>query len=217
MTKPAGANLSLIDPLTGETVGEEAKGALTKIRVNNNLRRTIRSALGGLTLLSEDRNTRLQAADACLDELVAAIGAKHDGYLARLGYRQQYSLPGGDADLAEALKLAPGDASVLSAAGLTELAAAQRVEGMTPLPDIPLAVITAAEHSCPPALAGLCTPAGLDLKRQLHAEWAARSTAGVHYVSARTGHYVMNDQPALMLDAVRFVLAQIRTAPAPVR
>jgi urea transport system permease protein len=66
MTKPAGASLSLIDPITGDTVGEEAKGALTKIRVNNNLRRTIRSALGGLTLLSDDRNVRLQAADAVL-------------------------------------------------------------------------------------------------------------------------------------------------------
>ncbi|MGV3549683.1 urea ABC transporter permease subunit UrtB [Rhizobium sp.] len=66
LTKAAGANLSIIDPVSGETVGEEAKGALTKIRVNNNLRRAIRSALGGLTLLSPDRNVRLQAADAVL-------------------------------------------------------------------------------------------------------------------------------------------------------
>jgi len=66
LTKPAGANFTIIDPLSGETVGEEAKGALTKIRVNNSLRRTIRSALGGLTLLSDDRNVRLQAADAVL-------------------------------------------------------------------------------------------------------------------------------------------------------
>jgi urea transport system permease protein len=66
LTKPAGANLSLVDPLSGEIVGEEPKGALTKIRVNNNLRRAIRSALGGLTLLSPDRNVRLQAADAVL-------------------------------------------------------------------------------------------------------------------------------------------------------
>jgi urea transport system permease protein len=66
MTKPAGANFSLIDPLTGEVSGEEAKGALTKIKVNNNLRRAIRSALGGLTLLSPDRTVRLSAADAVL-------------------------------------------------------------------------------------------------------------------------------------------------------
>jgi urea transport system permease protein len=66
LTKPAGANFALIDPVSGEVVGEEAKGALTKIRVNNNLRRAIRSALGGLTLLSPDRNVRLQAADAVL-------------------------------------------------------------------------------------------------------------------------------------------------------
>ena len=66
LTKATGAKLSLIDPVSGETVGEEAKGALTKIKVNNNLRRAIRSALGGLTLLSPDRNIRLQAADAVL-------------------------------------------------------------------------------------------------------------------------------------------------------
>lgn len=66
ITKAAGANLAAIDPLTGETVGEEPKGAFTKIKVNNNLRRAIRSALGGLTLLSPDRTVRLAAAQAVL-------------------------------------------------------------------------------------------------------------------------------------------------------
>jgi urea transport system permease protein len=66
MTKPAGANFTLIDPLTGESVGEAPKAAVTKIRVNNSLRRVIRSALGGLTLLSPDRSVRLQAAEAVL-------------------------------------------------------------------------------------------------------------------------------------------------------
>ncbi|MDO6964520.1 urea ABC transporter permease subunit UrtB [Rhizobium alvei] len=66
LTKASGSNLSLVDPVSGETVGEEAKGALSKIKVNNNLRRTIRSLLGGLTLLSPDRTVRLSAADAVL-------------------------------------------------------------------------------------------------------------------------------------------------------
>src|SRR5690606_32143630 len=39
---------------------------MTKIKVNNNLRRAIRSALGGLTLLSPDRAVRLRAADSVL-------------------------------------------------------------------------------------------------------------------------------------------------------
>ena len=64
IAKPSGAGFSLIDPLSGAVEGEASKGALTKIRVNNNLRRVIRSTLGGLTLLSPDRATRLRAAEA---------------------------------------------------------------------------------------------------------------------------------------------------------
>jgi len=66
ITKASGANLALIDPLSGETAGEAPKGAMTKLKINNSLRRVIRSALGGLTLLSPDRNVRLSAADAVL-------------------------------------------------------------------------------------------------------------------------------------------------------
>ena len=86
ITKAAGRNLAAIDPLTGETVGEEPKGAFTKIRVNNNLRRAIRSALGGLTLLSPDRSVRLAAAQAVLqspsaenlDLVEAALATEQD-------------------------------------------------------------------------------------------------------------------------------------------
>ncbi len=66
ITRPAGSKLALIDPLSGETAGEVAKGAVTKIKINNNLRRVVRSALGGLTLLSPDRAVRLQAARSVL-------------------------------------------------------------------------------------------------------------------------------------------------------
>jgi urea transport system permease protein len=81
--KAAGAQIELIDPVTGTSAGQVAKGAVTKIRVNNNLRRAIRAALGGLTLMSPDRGTRLSAADSILRspsaealELVEAALAK---------------------------------------------------------------------------------------------------------------------------------------------
>ncbi|MGE7367835.1 urea ABC transporter permease subunit UrtB [Neorhizobium sp. NPDC001467] len=81
--KAAGSQLDLIDPVTGENGGQVAKGAVTKIKVNNNLRRAIRAALGGLTLMSPDRGARLSAADAILRspsaealELVEAALAK---------------------------------------------------------------------------------------------------------------------------------------------
>ncbi|WP_418883749.1 urea ABC transporter permease subunit UrtB [Allorhizobium ampelinum] len=66
IAKPAGSQLTLIDPLTGAEVGKEAKGGLVKIKINNGLRRAIRAAQGGLTLLSPDRTVRLAAADALL-------------------------------------------------------------------------------------------------------------------------------------------------------
>ncbi len=64
IVKESGGNLILTDPLTGETVGEEPKGAMERIKVNNKLRRVIRSAVGGLTLMSDDAATRRAAAEA---------------------------------------------------------------------------------------------------------------------------------------------------------
>ena len=52
----------LFDPLTGEAMGEEPKGAFTKVKVNNSLRRTIRAMISGLTLASPDPVVRLAAA-----------------------------------------------------------------------------------------------------------------------------------------------------------
>ncbi|MDI7862136.1 urea ABC transporter permease subunit UrtB [Rhizobiaceae bacterium n13] len=66
LTKRAGSKLELIDPLTGASAGEEAKSALSKVKVNNSLRRAIRAAIGGLTLMSPDRTVRLQAAQSIL-------------------------------------------------------------------------------------------------------------------------------------------------------
>mgnify|MGYP000633241388 CR=1 FL=1 len=66
IAKKAGDSFALTNPLNGADAGTEAKANLEKIKVNNNLRRTIRDALGNLTLLSKDRNVRLQAAQTIL-------------------------------------------------------------------------------------------------------------------------------------------------------
>ncbi|MCD2181382.1 urea ABC transporter permease subunit UrtB [Rhizobium sp. GN54] len=86
LTKPAGGSLTLVDPLTGAEAGTESAGALTKIRVNNSLRRAVRSALGGLTLMSPDAGVRLQAAQTmlrtpsadALEQVEAALAAETD-------------------------------------------------------------------------------------------------------------------------------------------
>jgi urea transport system permease protein len=62
----AGPGFALTDPLTEEGLGDAAKGDVEKIKVNNGLRRVIRTAIGQLTLLSPDRATRLSAAQSIL-------------------------------------------------------------------------------------------------------------------------------------------------------
>ena len=59
----AGDSVTLLDPLSGESAGEAAKADITKIKVNNTLRRVIRDALGTLTLRAKDPAVRIAAAD----------------------------------------------------------------------------------------------------------------------------------------------------------
>ncbi|MER9074376.1 urea ABC transporter permease subunit UrtB [Mesorhizobium sp. M0904] len=61
--KESGDSVELLDALTGEKSGEAAKADITKIKVNNTLRRVIRDALGTLTLGSKDPAVRIAAAD----------------------------------------------------------------------------------------------------------------------------------------------------------
>lgn len=82
----AGDSVSLLDPLSGESAGEAAKADITKIKVNNTLRRVIRDALGTLTLRAKDPAVRIAAADtmfktpdaANIEPLDAAIAAETD-------------------------------------------------------------------------------------------------------------------------------------------
>ena len=63
MIKEDAEPLSLFDPLTGDEAGTAAKGEVTKICVNNSLRRVIREVGGGLTLAADDPAARMNAAN----------------------------------------------------------------------------------------------------------------------------------------------------------
>ncbi|CCV14119.1 urea ABC transporter permease subunit UrtB [Mesorhizobium sp. STM 4661] len=84
--KEGGDSVELLDPLSGEKSGEAAKTDITKIKVNNTLRRVIRDALGTLTLGAKDPAVRIAAAatmfktpDAAnIEPLDAAIAAETD-------------------------------------------------------------------------------------------------------------------------------------------
>ncbi|MEQ1769623.1 MAG: urea ABC transporter permease subunit UrtB [Devosia sp.] len=62
----AGSDFALTDPDDGSDLGTVAKGDIEKIKVNNGLRAKLRTAIGSMTLLSEDRTTRLSAAESIL-------------------------------------------------------------------------------------------------------------------------------------------------------
>lgn len=54
------------DPVTGASVGEFASSDLEKVKVNNGLRRGLRTIIGQMTLLSDDKSVRLSAAQSVL-------------------------------------------------------------------------------------------------------------------------------------------------------
>jgi len=115
-----GSELKLSDPLTGAEAGIAPKADLTKIRVNNALRRVIREVTGSLTLSSPEPAARLAAADTLLQkpdpasiELLDAALAKetHSTVKARLQAARAAAvlvsnLP--DADKSAAIKLLGG-------------------------------------------------------------------------------------------------------------
>ena len=87
--------------------------------------------------------------------------------------------------------------------------AAGAVEGMKPLPDIPIAVLTSMKI---PASAQYVnqTVRGYEAWRAMHDEWFRRSTNGIHIVTARSGHHIQDDEPQLVIEAIRFVLERVR-------
>ena len=80
--KAEGRTYALTDPLTGEEFGTVKKRAVKKIKVNNGLRRAIRTALSGLTLMSPDRAIRLAAADGIFKAQQASAVEALDAALA---------------------------------------------------------------------------------------------------------------------------------------
>ena len=64
LVKKSGAVYVLTDPQTSKEIGQVKKRVIKKIRVNNRLRKKLRGALGGLTLLSKNSDIRSKAADA---------------------------------------------------------------------------------------------------------------------------------------------------------
>ncbi len=62
ISKGSGSNAALLDPVSGEPAGGATSGGIVKIKVNNSLRRTVRDAIGMLTLGAKSPGARMAAA-----------------------------------------------------------------------------------------------------------------------------------------------------------
>jgi urea transport system permease protein len=74
IAEPAGDGFKIFDPIDHSELGQAADDALDKVRVNNRLRGTIDAALGSLTLVSDNSEDRLAAAQDALKHAPADGG-----------------------------------------------------------------------------------------------------------------------------------------------
>ncbi|HEY2865706.1 MAG TPA: hypothetical protein VGJ02_01325, partial [Pyrinomonadaceae bacterium] len=83
------------------------------------------------------------------------------------------------------------------------------VEGMKPLPDMPMAILTSMQPKSDARYVNQ-TARGYAEWRAMHEEWFNRSSNAVHIETSRAGHHIMDDEPQLVIEAVRFVVDRIR-------
>lgn len=92
--------------------------------------------------------------------------------------------------------------------------AAGAVEGMRPLPDMPLAVLTSMRVD-PAARTVNGTARGHEAWREMHDEWFRRSSNAIHIVTTHSGHAIQDQEPELVVQAIRFVLDRARPPHSP--
>jgi hypothetical protein len=59
------------------------------------------------------------------------------------------------------------------------------------------------------------TRRGHEAWRDMHDEWVRRSSNGIHIQTSRGGHHVQDDEPQLVVEAIRFVSARFMTRQTP--
>ena len=127
--------------------------------------------------------------DATAPEDAAAMDA-HKGAIARLVEKVSGSLFGRD-PMGEAPHLAQSVAQIGSA---------------PPFPDVPLAIVSGGK----PAMAWLTPSKALQARAEHQRRMVALSPRGKHIIAARSGHFPQFSEPAVVLGAVRDVIAMSR-------
>ena len=76
------------------------------------------------------------------------------------------------------------------------------------LPNIPMAVLTAQRVTGQ----GGETEVMRKVWRELHEDIFRQTSYGIHVVTSKSGHYIHNDEPDLVVNAIRFVVDAVRPA-----
>ncbi|MBI3478454.1 MAG: alpha/beta hydrolase [Acidobacteria bacterium] len=85
-------------------------------------------------------------------------------------------------------------------------------EQVIPLPDVPVILLTGTKKN--PEFPG--NPLEQDLKLELHKELLAKIHDGKHVLAPNSRHYIQNDQPQLVVDAIHDIVNQRTSQARPV-
>ena len=100
----------------------------------------------------------------------------------------------------EKAKAAEGVRDELSAADLSE----KQAESATPLPDVPVTLLTGMRTS------DFRTPELLEFWLNLHKEWLKKIPQGKHVLAQNSGHFIQEQEPELVVSAIREIVEAAR-------
>ena len=75
---------------------------------------------------------------------------------------------------------------------------------------IPLVVLTAGHHTGPPDLPTSFLTQYERMSQDLQRDLTRLSTQSTHVIAARSGHFIQDDEPELVIDAIRKVIQMVR-------
>lgn len=137
------------------------------------------------------------------------VEGTHEQQVKRWGMLDSSYPPAFRAFFDSVLKTKPPGAEAGEIRETVRIQAAGAVEGLTPLPDIPIAVLTSMRSDSTSPFVN-ATPRGHEAWREMHDEWFRRSRNGLHIQTTHSGHDMQHDEPQLVIDAIRFVLERVR-------
>jgi beta-lactamase class A len=136
------------------------------------------------------------------------VEGTHEQQVMRWGAADSSYPPAFRAFFDSVLRALPPGAQAGEVRETMRIQAAGAVEGMTPLPDIPIAVLTSMKSDSTATFIN-ASPRGHVLWREMHDEWFRRSRNGIHIETTHSGHDLQHDEPQLVIDAIRFVLGRL--------